>query len=184
MPTKVCTVCHEDKPLDQYRRYSGRGRFGLRPLCKICQREYEKKWRSNSKEARHEARMKRKDKAAVYSREYRAKNRAKYLVAECRRRCQKHGWEFDLDQHLGELQTRIQEGYCELTGIPLNLEAIRGRPFNTPSLDRIDPKKGYLYENIRIVAFAVNAMLGDWGEEVALEIARAWIRKRIEEALR
>lgn len=178
MQMKVCTVCGVDKPLDQYRRYTGRGRFGVRPLCKICQREYEKKWRSNSKEYRKKQREKRAEKARAYSREYRSENRAKYLISECRRRCSKKGIPFDLDIYQKEIQERINAGVCEVSGVSLNLTASEGRPFNTPSIDRIVPEEGYVYRNIRITAFAVNAMMGDWGEKVALEIMQSWIQKK------
>ncbi len=173
---KVCTVCDESKPLDQYRKHRARGRLGLRPLCKVCQREYEKGWRSQSKEARKAARAKRSQKTAIYSREWRDKNRAAYLVAECRRRSRKKGIAFDLDAHVVQLQERISKATCELSGIALALGTAPGRAYNTPSLDRIEPSKGYIYENVRIVAFAVNAMLGNWGEEVAMSIIKQWMK--------
>ena len=179
METKACTVCGEVKPLDQYRKYSGRGKLGLRPLCKVCQREYEKTWRSKSTEARKATRAKRSQKAKIYSREYRAKNRAAYLIAECRRRSQKKGFAFDLDAYVPQMQERISKGTCEVSGIALALEAAPGRAYNTPSLDRIDPSKGYVYGNVRIVAFAVNAMLGDWGEEVAMSIIAQWLKNKV-----
>lgn len=175
MQTKVCTVCGEDKPLDQYRKYSGRGKFGLRPLCKVCQRKYESTWRSRSKENRKVVRAKRAGKAAVYAREYRVKKRAFYLIGEARRRCKRKNIPFDLDQHVAEIQERIDRRVCEVTGIPLEVSSAPGRRFNTPSLDRINPKGGYVLTNVRIVAFAVNAMMGDWGEETALYIAKQWV---------
>ena len=46
------------------------------------------------------------------------------------------------------------------------------------ALDRIDPSKGYVYGNVRIVAFAVNAMLGDWGEDVAMSIINQWLQNK------
>lgn len=178
MQTKMCTVCGENKTLDQYRKYSGRGKLGLRPLCKECQRAYERTWRSNSKEARKETRARRRDKAKIYSQEYRVRNRAKYLIAQCRRRSVKQGIEFNLDSYIQEIQTRMDKGFCELTGVPLNLNSIAEKPsFDVPSIDRIDSMKGYVYSNIRIVCFAANAMLGSWGEVLALEMAKSWIAK-------
>ena len=178
MQTKACTVCGEVKPLDQYRKYSGRGRLGLRPLCKVCQRAYEKAWRVNSVEARKNSRAKRSQKTAIYSRQYRAKNRAAYLIAECRRRSQKKGFAFDLDAYVPQIQERISKAICEVSGIALALEAAPGRAYNTPSVDRIDPSSGYVYGNVRIVAFAVNAMLGDWGEDVAMSIINQWLQNK------
>ena len=84
---------------------------------------------------------------------------------------------FDLDNHAEELQARIDAGLCELTGIVLNMNPVKGRPFNAPSIDRINPKKGCVYSNVRVICFAANAMLGDWGEEAALKMAKSWVAK-------
>lgn len=178
METKVCTVCGEDKPLDQYRKYSGRGRLGLRPLCKVCQRAYEMAWRSNSVESRKEARLRRKDKAEIYSRKWRMENRAAYLISECRRRCLKKGIPFDLDMHSQELQQRISRGICEVSGIAMDATADPGRRFNAPSIDRINPAAGYVIGNVRVVAFCVNAMMGDWGESVAIQVMKEWLKNK------
>lgn len=178
METKICTVCGVDKPLDQYRKYNGRGRFGLRPLCVICQRAYEKQWRSNSKENRADSRLRGAEKRDQSSRIWREANRAAYLVAGAKRRSVKGCIPFDLDQYVDDLQHRISLGRCEVSGIELDLSAAPGRRFNAPSLDRKNPKAGYVISNIRIVAFAVNAMLGDWGEDVALAVFAQW-QKRV-----
>lgn len=175
--TKTCTQCGLVKPLDDFRKYSGRGRSGRRPLCKPCQRQYEKRWRSASIEYRQKQRSEHKARHPGYSREYRAKNRARYLVAECRRRCAKKGWPFDLDQHVEAIQARIDRGTCELTGYPLDLKPRVGRSFASPSIDRIKPKDGYLYANIRVICLAANSMLGEWGEGPALAMVRAWLTK-------
>lgn len=174
---KVCTVCKTMKHLTEFRKYSGRSRGGVRPLCKDCQREYEKKWRSSSKEYMAAQRQKRRDADKVYRQEWMCRNRASYLVSECRRRCTKKGIPFNLDQHVQELEKRIAAGVCEVSGYPLNNTPSTGRTFNTPSLDMINPKGGYLYENVRIVAFAVNAALGDWGEQNFKQIMKMWMAK-------
>ncbi len=49
--------------------------------------------------------------------------------------------------------------------------------YNSPSVDRIDPKKGYVYSNIRIVCFSLNAAIGNWGDEKTLEVMRTWIAR-------
>ncbi len=177
LSTKICTVCKLSKPLSEYREYSGRGKRGLRPLCKPCQRAYERTWRSMSKENRRLMRAKRRDKAGIYARQYRAQFRARYLIASCRKRSAKKGWAFDLDLYETEIQARMDAGKCELSGIALNLEPTKGRRFNSPSIDRINPTQGYIYDNIRVICFAMNAFLGDWGEATALEVATAWVRK-------
>lgn len=66
-------------------------------------------------------------------------------------------------------------GYCEVTGVKLvfgsrlNKEE---RPW-IPSLDRIDCGKGYSFDNCRIVCFAANVAMADWGAEPLLKMLRS-----------
>lgn len=109
---------------------------------------------------------------------YHVNNRAAQMIRSARRMSRIKGHAFDLDKHVDELQERVNRGVCELTGIPLNLNPDRGpRKFNIPSLDRIVPSKGYVYSNVRVVAWATNAMLNCWGEEIVLFIVRSWLSK-------
>lgn len=111
-----------------------------------------------------------------YQRIYRQRNRARDLMRHARFRAHKKGLPFDLDEHLEELQARIDAGVCEVSGEPFNLAG--GRTWDSPSLDRMDPSKGYLYSNIRVVLHAVNSAMGDWGEAKMLEIARSIMARR------
>ena len=178
-PMKTCSVCGASKPLTDFRKYSGATPDGRRPLCKPCQRDYEKNWRNRSGDKLRKARWIRSPKAQAYARKYRAENRAAYLVAECRRRCTKHGIPFDLD--VQQLQTRINAGKCEVSGYALDVrpltERYQRRP-DSPSLDRINPKKGYVMSNVRVVCLAVNLALSNWGEAVLLPILKAWMAKK------
>ena len=64
---------------------------------------------------------------------------------------------------------------CEVTGIPFNDEMVPGckrRPF-IPSIDRINPKEPYRFENCRLVCWVVNRALGDWGDDVFWRMVRA-----------
>lgn len=92
----------------------------------------------------------------------RLEKRAQCLVANARTRARKRGLYFDLDGAVEHIQARIDRGCCEMTGTPFDLSP--GRKFNSPSIDRIDPKQGYTLSNIRIVCHAMNAAMGDWGE--------------------
>lgn len=76
-------------------------------------------------------------------------------------------------QMLGEAQDR-----CRLTGIPFDYNAkaegdqwLR-RPFS-PSLDRIDNRRGYELDNVRVVCTSVNIAIGEWGLETFDQICRA-----------
>ena len=53
----------------------------------------------------------------------------------------------------------------------------QGRRFwNTVSLDRRDPTKGYTIQNVRVVCWAINAAMGTWGEEVLRSLMAAWLK--------
>lgn len=87
---------------------------------------------------------------------------------------------YDLDEpeNLRRLGTRFATGVCEVTGLPFNLRAQKTRRWNSPSIDRIDSARGYTYDNVRFVLWAINAAFADWGEQVFALIATAWLHQR------
>lgn len=117
-----------------------------------------------------------KEKDREYQVRYRRKHRAKDLIRHAKERATKRRLPFDLSAHAWEIQQRIDAGLCELTGLPLNLNG--GRTWDSPSLDRIVPAKGYTYENVRVVCHAANSALGDWGENKLIALALAILGKR------
>ena len=143
---------------------------------KNCQREYEKNWRKTHNEQRKIQRIKHREKDKIYRRKYIERDRGLYLLREIRRRSTKKGLPCDLMNHLDEINHRIAKGVCEMSGIPLRLT--QGKMvYNSPSIDRIKPEKGYIYSNIRIVCFAMNMAMSNWGEDVLREIMTNWLEK-------
>lgn len=68
-----------------------------------------------------------------------------------------------------------QNGCCAITGLPFYFETdprYTKRPW-VPSVDRIDRTQGYLPQNCRLVAAAVNIALNEWGLDVLETIASA-----------
>ena len=90
-------------------------------------------------------------------------------------RAKKRGMAFDLTEEWVKEQMERQDFKCALTGIPFLADevAYRVRAY-APSLDRIDNAWGYTTDNVRIVVFAVNLMLSDWGEEVFDRVAKGY----------
>ncbi len=174
---KTCTKCLKPRRKDAFRKYWGRSSDGLRPLCRDCQRKYEKFWRVKHAAQRRMMRVKRAEKDREYKRGYNQKNRAYYLASQAGRRCRKIGLPFDLDKHLPELDARFLAGKCEVSGYPLRLTAGK-QDYNSPSLDRIVPSAGYVYSNIRVVCFAMNAAMGNWGSEKTREIMEYWLGRK------
>jgi hypothetical protein len=68
------------------------------------------------------------------------------------------------------------EGRCAVSGIPFVPSLGETGPF-TPSVDRIDPKKGYTQDNCRLVIWAVNRFRGEHGDDVMVLVARAIVKR-------
>lgn len=102
--------------------------------------------------------------------------RAKLIYHEAQRRAAQEGLPFDLT--LEWVEERVRAGKCEVTGIDFDLR----RPKHTragrfcPSVDRIEPSKGYTTANSRIVIFHLNISKLDFTDAELLELARAIVK--------
>lgn len=61
---------------------------------------------------------------------------------------------FDLDRDF--IFQKLLVGTCEVTGIPFDLTGGERKP-HTPSIDRIDPSRGYTKDNVQLVVWIYNA---------------------------
>jgi hypothetical protein len=118
------------------------------------------KYRQNNKEAR-----------AAAAAEYRQTpgGRAAGLASDARHRASDKGIDYTLNT--GVIAEVLEGGKCQRTGLPLNLTG--GWTWDSASLDRIDNQGGYTPENTRVVLWAYNASINNWGEDVVLKIADA-----------
>ena len=90
-------------------------------------------------------------------------------ISQKRRFCAKRDLPFDLHWHQGALAARIAAGRCELTGVKFDFEGFgcsggARHKWNSPSIDRIEPAKGYVYSNIRVICYAANVGMSNFGE--------------------
>jgi hypothetical protein len=97
--------------------------------------------------------------------------KAQKMLCKAKERAVKKDFEFSLT--LDWLVNKIDNGFCELTKMPFTLDKTNSlhNPFG-PSLDRINNKKGYTVENVRVVLWCVNRSLGEDGLEVMKPIFR------------
>jgi hypothetical protein len=102
------------------------------------------------------------------------RDRSRIVRQNIKSRAKRKGLPYDLDDHAEELQVRIARGVCELSGYPLDLRG--SKTFNSMSVDRIVPRKGYTYANIRIICLALNSALGNWGDK-CVPAFRAWLAR-------
>ena len=157
---KTCKGCGTEKPYSEFLRDSKRR---LRKLCKACTQYRER-----------ERKRKRKTQENDNHRRWRERRRGHALVSVARQRARDKSLPCTLNPH--DVQNRVDAGRCELTGIPFNLKD--GKTWDSPSLDRIDSKKGYTPENTRVVLYCVNVMANIWGANKIVEIANAIMDQR------
>lgn len=147
---KQCTDCGVEKSLSAFTK-SRSTIDGLSYICRACNRVRHAQWRDTPK------------------------GRAGVMVSHARGRARKKGLEFNLTSEW--LSSHLEPGRCEVTGIPFDLRATQngggpGQPF-TPSLDRIDPAKGYTPDNVQVVVWIYNAAKGIGTHEEVLVLVRA-----------
>jgi hypothetical protein len=81
------------------------------------------------------------------------------LQNQVRSRANRKGLEFDLPEEYVYDLYRRQGGKCARTGVKFVLEGAtgraRGHPY-VPSVDRVDPLRGYTMDNVELVTYVCN----------------------------
>jgi hypothetical protein len=141
----VCHICKNEKNLDELVT-DRRQKLGKKKRCLECNREAGKKWASSEhgrkRHAETERNRRRRDpRVTMYSG---AKQRAK-----------KRGLEFSLS-----IEDIVIPVHCPVLGIKIE-QGDRQLHLNAPTLDRIDPSKGYTKENVLVVSWRANRLKSD-----------------------
>lgn len=96
------------------------------------------------------------------------------LTANCEYRAKKKNLPYDLDVEW--VYTKILEKKCARTGIQFSLtengDSFSNRKPTTPSIDKIDPKKGYTKDNIQIVCWWYNLSKSVFTDEEVLQLCK------------
>lgn len=100
-------------------------------------------------------------------------------VARARLRSKQKGLEFTIDLDWARRQISRQDYHCIATGIEFDTRSRKSfmRPY-IPSIDRKNSSMGYTPDNCRLVIFAFNAMVSDWGDGLFFDVAQAYIEKQ------
>lgn len=96
--------------------------------------------------------------AAMYRRKYlrtKKRNPVSLLLKNAKRRAKEKGLEFDLNHS----DVKIPK-VCPILGIPL-FSADGYAKDNSPSIDRIDPTRGYVRGNVMVISFRANTLKND-----------------------
>jgi hypothetical protein len=88
---------------------------------------------------------------------------AKSMMHSSRKRAEEKGLPFDLSH---EYIMSLDVSRCSVTGVALRIACEDGKQnFLSPSLDRIEPRLGYIEGNVRVVANAINSCKGSAAED-------------------
>lgn len=136
---KHCSKCGIVKSIDQYRRHK-KGANGRYAQCRECEKKYAQA-----------------NPITLQTME---------MLRSARARAKAKNLPFNIDN--GYIRSIISS-HCPIFGTPLEWSARRGgKPGalpNSPSLDRIDPSKGYVKGNVWIISYRANAIKNDASHE-------------------
>lgn len=184
--TKICRTCKQEKNLTEFNK-DRRQKDGYATQCKACKRAYDRaryekvkndpEFHAKKLEHGKKYRETHKEQIKAYSDEYNMRpdvverkstwyqekmskmsieERLNFMVQRAKSRATLKGVPFDIE---GKDIQFVE--YCPLLGIKLNWGKTTnegGRNIDTPSLDRIDPKKGYIKGNVKIISSLANMM--------------------------
>jgi len=135
--TKVCTGCKVDKNLEEYCKQKN-GLYGLRAQCKKCCSEYGKKYCDT-------------DRGFLIHLLKAAKRRIK-IMSDIGKR--EDACEFDLTLEDILAIYEYQSGKCYYSNIPMILKRFSNWQC---SLERLNPKMGYILCNVALVCLEFNS---------------------------
>lgn len=98
--------------------------------------------------------------------------RLKFLFRSARRRARQQDLEFNITECFIINLYEKQHGLCAMSGEKFLLAKKDSVEFG-PSIDRINPKKGYTKKNVRLVRFRLNIMKSNLSDKSLLEICQS-----------
>ena len=114
-------------------------------------------------------------KAKAARQAYAAENWGRYAIREVRRRSESKNLKCTITADW--LNEKFEPMICEATGLRLIWDGpAKGNPW-APSVDRIDPSKGYTEDNTQITCWAYNWAKGNWSHDVLSIVAHAIVEK-------
>jgi len=191
-----CYKCAQIKNRKEFHKDSY-DKFGLQKKCKLCTSERNTLYASEHREyfkLKGKEKYNKEHNPARYARyresylkrrqEYSSSVRGRFfdLLSSAKIRAKKNKLEFNLDiEWLLDLFDN-QYGKCLLTGLELDFitHPVSGSRYTpmSPSLDKINPEKGYTKDNVRLVCTAINIALNSFGEKHFEKLAKAFLEKR------
>lgn len=167
---KICTKCGENKPETSFRKRKcrrGNKQYVFRQgCCNACEyslrKEFHLTWRKSARGA-----FLRKQNTKNFRSNY-----AKYTLHSLKMRASRKGLKFNLDESDLKLPKK-----CPVLGIKLQRNGGKARD-NSPSVDRINPLKGYIKGNVAIISNRAN-LLKNNASLAELESILAYVKSKL-----
>ena len=161
--TKTCSKCKQELPLEAFNK--GNSLYGRRSFCRECEKKIQSA--PDRKKRRRELELlRRQDPEYVRKTNERDKRRVHNnpqstklaLLRSAKQRAKSRGLDFNIDASDIDLPDK-----CPLLEIPL-FSSYRGESKtydNSYSIDRIDPRKGYIKGNVWVISYKANRIKND-----------------------
>ena len=171
--TKVCTICGQEKPLDEFYACA-KSRDGKGSYCKLCANEYTRQRIATNPEAKakkkqynqdhqEDTRIQRRgyreehrEELREYGRDYYKTYPIKPLIYEARKRAKKLGIECTITE-----DDIVIPEFCPVLGIPIVPYQTENNRDSCPSLDRISLQHGYVPGNVAVMSYRANRLKND-----------------------
>lgn len=187
---KQCSKCKQVLPAECFSKQK-RASDGLRSSCKKCDALYYRQWRKNggAQWRRQWYENGGKERGQSYVKANPIKTITVSLVSGARCRARDKNLPFDID--LNYVRSMVGENaelasHCPALGIALDWSRLRdngNKPLpNSPSIDRIDPERGYVKGNIKIISFRANQIKSD-ASPSELKLVAAYCSKALVDSL-
>lgn len=204
METRICWICKTEYPLTREFFYKdSKDKSGLQKRCIECNKKTNKRFSEKNPEYSSDKGKERyhkvkgdnpsynKERYSIYREQY-LKRRKEWSSSEygrlyniycaAKQRSSKKKIPFSISFDDVIKMFNDQQGLCSLSGMKLITNEIREEGKNyypyAPSIDKIDPTKGYVLDNIRIVSVIVNLSLNTFGDVVFDEMCKSYIEKK------
>lgn len=153
---RTCNECNEQKTVRDFNRNKRpNGEWYISKQCNKCHYKRYKEAYSNKNRERYKNEEFRESKKE-YAKKYRQENPELIMFQSARSRCRNNNIEFNLD-----LLDIVIPDKCPILEISFCLINTNYRKDNSPTLDRIDPTKGYIKGNVRVISYKANVMKND-----------------------
>lgn len=175
MKTKHCSRCKETKSINFFGTKKT-SKDGLQLWCSECTNTYYRKWRktNTSISSVNEKNSFKKYYGTLHG-------RAVHMHNNMRARAKRNGIQHDIS--IEWIETRLQSGVCEVTGIPFVFKESTGKGHRensfSPSLERIDPTGPYSEDNCQITCWIYNRAKGAFPLADLITLVNALAEKTI-----